>query len=88
MFRLVFETFASIYQHIVKQHFEDHNAGGTMVCMWSGCDGMPRQKWSFMAHILVCETLLTDFSIFTLTRFNFLYSEGMLMELRIANLKI
>jgi hypothetical protein len=45
-----FDSFIHIYQHVTKEHFEDSSCA-VQTCRWSGCDSLPRQRWSFMTHL-------------------------------------
>jgi hypothetical protein len=53
-----FETYKQIYRHVTKDHFEN-NQTTTHICNWTGCDGLPRQRWSFMTHLQVIRTVVS-----------------------------
>ncbi|CAH1800125.1 unnamed protein product [Owenia fusiformis] len=44
-----FETPAGVLNHISKLHLSAIVNDGT--CMWEGCDGLRRKKWSLYTHI-------------------------------------
>jgi len=48
----MFESVMQVYQHVTKEHFEC-NVAPVQICRWSGCDNIPRQRWSLMTHLQV-----------------------------------
>ena len=47
-----FESVAAVHQHVIKEHFEI-NVAPVQLCLWLGCDNVPRQRWSLMTHLQV-----------------------------------
>ena len=47
-----FESVAAVHQHVIKEHFET-NVAPVQLCLWLGCDNVPRQRWSLMTHLQV-----------------------------------
>ena len=47
-----FESAKQLGQHVTKEHFET-NLAPVQICRWSGCDNVPRQRWSLMTHLQV-----------------------------------
>lgn len=55
-----FNSVKAVYSHVCKQHLFDNNSDKAtqsspdgMLCLWSGCDQIKRQKWSLVNHIQV-----------------------------------
>jgi hypothetical protein len=50
----MFPTAKAVYNHVCKYHLLNSNIDNNgMLCMWSYCDQIKRQKWSLVNHIQV-----------------------------------
>lgn len=50
----MFPTAKAVYNHVCKYHLLNSNIDNNgMLCMWSYCDQIKRQKWSLVNHLQV-----------------------------------